>query len=215
MTIQSDYQITLPEYIDGGQAINKARLANPWMLWGVSRGVPILGLLTAFFSFWIGIFALNHPSGTGIDNQLLVWMQFDRLSGNDAATYIALGCISLVASIVNSVCLHPSVFMRGQRKSCERTWQKNPLMGERRTLTATEIELSLNSKSLQITWEWAALNRVIESQMVFIVYWFTGESKMISKQCFASEDELDRFRDLVRHRVKNYIDLTQDSVRSV
>lgn len=209
--IQLDYQITLPEYIDGGQTVHRAKLANPWVLWSLFRGLPVFGVLSAFLSLWMGIFALNYPSGTEINNPLLVWMGFDQLSGDDATTYIVLGCMGLLAAIIFPVFIRPNFLVR-QTRSYEQTWQKNPLMGECRTLTATEIGLNLKSESFQITCEWSTLTRVVESRMVFMLYWFTGESKMISKQCFTSEDALNQFRELVRQNVKNYVNLTQDSV---
>jgi YcxB-like protein len=210
--IQLDYQITLPEYIDGGQTIHRAKLTNPWILWGFFRGLPVFLLLSAVLSLCMGIFALNHPSGAEVNNPLLVWMGFDQLSGDDATTYIVIGCVGLLISIIFPVLARPNVIVHMGRTNYEQTWEKNPLMGECRTLTTTEAGLDLKSESFQITCEWATLTRVVESQMVFILYWFTGEAKMISKQCFTSEDALNQFRELVQKHVKNYVNLTQDSV---
>jgi YcxB-like protein len=210
--IQLDYQITLPEYIEGNQAVYKAKLSRPWLLWGLFRALPVLMLLSGVLMLWTGIFALTHTSGIESSNPLLVWMEVDRLSEDDATTYVVLGCISLAVSIMYPVFLRPNFIVKMGRTNYEQTWQKNPLMGECRTLTATEAGLDLKSESLQITWEWATLTRVVESQMVFILYWFTGEGKMISKQCLSSEDALNQFRELVRQNVKNYVNLTQDSV---
>jgi YcxB-like protein len=209
--IQLDYQIALPEYIDGNQAMYRANLTRSWVIW-LFRGLPVLTLLSALPMLWTGIFVLNHPSGAVSNNPILVWMEFDQLSRNDAITYVVLGCLGLLASIGFPIFLRPNFMVQAQTKNYEQTWQKNPLMGELRTLTATEIELSLKSESLQITLEWATLTRVVESQMVFVLYWFTGEGKMVSKQCFTGEDALNQFRELVRQHVTNYVNLTRDSV---
>jgi YcxB-like protein len=209
--IQLNYQITLPEYIDGSQSIHRAKLTNPWVLWGLFRALPVLGLLSAFTMLWTGIFVLNHPSGTVSNNPILVWMEFDRLSRNDAITYVVIGCLSLLASISFPTFLRPTLIVQAQTKKYEQTWQKNPLMGECRTLTVTKSGLSLTSESFQISCEWATLTRVVESQMVFMLYWFTGEMKMISKQCFTSEDALNQFRELVQQNISNYVNLTKDS----
>jgi YcxB-like protein len=210
--IQLDYQITLPEYIEGNQAVYKAKLSRPWLLWGLFRALPVLMLLSGVLMLWTGIFALTHISGIESSNPLLISMGVNQLSEDDATIYVVFGCISLAAFIVYPLFLRPNFIVKMGRTNYEQTWQKNPLMGECRTLTATEAGLDLKSESLQITWEWATLTRVVESQMVFILYWFTGEGKMISKQCFSSEDALNQFRELVRQNVKNYVNLTQDPV---
>jgi YcxB-like protein len=210
--IQLDYQLTLSEYIDGSQAVYKANLTKPWVLWGLLRGLPVLTLLSALFFLWTGIFALNYTSDTEINNSLLVLMGVEQLSRNDAITFVVLGCISLLASISLPIVLRPNFIIQAQRKRYEQIWQKNPLMGEYRTLTVTEIGLDLKSESLQINSEWSTLTRVVESQMVFVFYWFTGEAKMISKQYFPNEEELNQFRELIRRQVINYVNLTKDSV---
>lgn len=189
-----------------------AKLTNPWVQWGLFKGFPVLALLSALLSLWMGIFALNHPSGIEIDNLLMIWMGFDQLSGDDATTYVALGCIGLLTSVIFTLFIRPNVIVQGQRKNYEQIWKKNPLMGECRTLTAAGTGLDLTSESLRIICEWSTLTRVAESRMVFALYWFTGDIKMISKQSFPSEDALHQFRELVRKQVKNYVDLTKDSL---
>jgi YcxB-like protein len=210
--IQLDYQITLSEYIDGGQAMYKARLMNPWVLWGIFRGLPIVVLLFSILFLWTGIAILTQPISNEITNSLLIWMGANQASQGDEKFYLASGCIGLLVSSIFPVFIRPNVIVRGHGKTYEQTWNKNPLMGAYRTLTATETEFSFKSDSFHFAGEWSTLTRVIESPMVFIFFFFTGECRMISKQSFPSEDLLNQFRDLVKQHVKKYVDLAKDSI---
>jgi YcxB-like protein len=209
---QLDYQITLSEYIDGCQAIHKARLMNPWVLWGIFRGLPILGLLAGILFLWTGIAILTQPSNNEITNSLLIWMEANQASQGDEKFYLAWGCIGLLVSGIFPVFIRPNVIVRSHGKTYEQTWNKNPLMGALRTLTATATEFNFKSDSFHVTGEWSTLSHVIESPMVFIFFFFTGESRMISKQSFPNEDSLNQFRNLVRQHVRKYVDLAKDSI---
>jgi hypothetical protein len=208
--IQIDYRITLSEYIDGSQAINRIALENPWMLWGIFRGLPVLTVLLAFVSLWLGVYLLGHPELT---NDVLTLSGLEQLSV-DATTFVVCGLIGLLLAICFAAYLRPGAITKNRRMidESEQKWQKDLLMGESMMLTVTDSGLSLMSESLQINCEWNALTRVVESQMVFVFYWFTGESRMVSKQFFASKDSVDQFRGLIQQNVKQYIDLTQASV---
>jgi hypothetical protein len=210
--IQLDYQLTLPEYIDGAQTIHKVKLMNPWVLWGIFRVMPILTLLASILFLWTGIAILTLPTSNEIMNSLLIWMEANQASQGDEKYYLALGFIGLLISGIFPVFIRSNAIVRSHKTTHEKAWHKNSLMGEYRTLTASVTEFSLKSESFHVTGEWSTLTRVIESPMVFVFFSFTGESRMISKQSFPSEDSLNQFRDLVKQHVKKYIDLAKDSI---
>jgi hypothetical protein len=133
----------------------------------------------------------------------LLLVQFKTATEVDRIITTVIGCLGLILGIVCFFWMK-ELFVRLNLLGLQKSWQKYPIMGEKRKLIFKESGLILESDTFKINCQWNALTEVVEGKSVFVLRLFTGETKMIPKRIFTSENQLNEFCRLL------YIDRVRD-----
>jgi hypothetical protein len=193
--IELEYQVTLEDYLDGNQAITKEIFDNSWLL----RTLPFFLVFFGLFCIFLGFIWFNQSS---VNTLVLNLAEIDQTSETDAMLEVVGGILCLMLAPIFYLLRQTKSIVNSKSKGWQKFWEQNSVMGEARTLKANELSLTLESQTLNITFEWSALTKVLEGELVLVLCLFTGETKMLPKRMFTSEVQMNEFRQLLDRHLK-------------
>jgi hypothetical protein len=205
--IELEYQVKLEDYLDGNQAIIQYNHRKKWISWLTIEVFAVVTIAFGIFYVFLGILELNSLSISWLNHLLLDWLEIDRsynFSTIDRITIIFLGCFCSMLGIFLGLMARPKFNSKLYSIGWKKFWQKYPIQGEARKLKVSEFNLTIKSQTLNINCQWSSLTRFIEGELVFVLFWFTGETKILPKRMFTSETQLNEFRELLDRNINKH-----------
>jgi hypothetical protein len=205
--IELEYQVTLEDYLDGNKAIIQYNHQKKWISWLTIEVFAIVTIACGIFYIFLGILELKSLGIPWLNHLLLDWLEINssyNFSTTDRIFFILFGCFWLVSGVFLGLMARPNFSSKLHSIGWKKSWQKYPIQGEARKLKVSELGLNLESQTLNINCQWSSLTRILEGDLVFVLFLFTGETKMLPKRMFTSEAQIEEFRELLdRHVNKN------------
>ncbi|MEM9507978.1 MAG: hypothetical protein AAGA16_09860 [Cyanobacteria bacterium P01_E01_bin.35] len=175
-----DYEVTLQDDLDAMQTYQEWSLNQP--------GVKLI--------FHGGIlFILLFGSG------LLLWGVTNRIDP-DAIVLIVSGSLCLASGIFLLLIRQPQIVQLLNRWTNQRQWRKYYAQGDRRQIRLTETEFMFNTSDSELAWSWQTLKFCHEGSQGFMLAFFSGHNRYISKRVFSDRSEIEQFKNLVQEYQK-------------
>jgi hypothetical protein len=195
--IELEYQVTLEDYLEANKAVIKNNFSKPWISWGILKLLPASIAISGLSFILFSVLLLVNFNDDYINHLLSNWFGIKKLYTFDEITLLIFGCLLVVLAIVFILFFTSEFVCKFKSKQWENSWQNNLNVAEIRKITIDNTGLNLESDAFNITCQWAAITRFIESESVFVLYLFTGERKIVPKRIFINEDTINKFRDLL------------------
>ncbi|MEM7759753.1 MAG: hypothetical protein AAF298_16735 [Cyanobacteria bacterium P01_A01_bin.40] len=170
-----DYEVTLQDDLDAMQTFQEWSLDQPGVKWIFHRGI---------------LFILLFGSG------LLLWGITNR-SDPDAIALIISGSLCLVSGIFLLLIRQPQIVQLLNRGTNQRQWGEYYAQGDLRKIRLTETEFMFNTSDSELAWSWQALKFCHEGSKGFMLAFFSGHNRYISKRVFADRSEIEQFKNLI------------------
>ena len=172
-----EYEFTLKDDLDAMQTFREwsfNRLFVKWIIWG---GALFLFLDSAYLIFW-GINNPLEPESIGV---------------------IAIASLFLIGGILFFYVMQPEVVQSSWiRRATQKQWQAYYERREERIIILTEQEFIFKTSDSEIAWSWQALKLCYEGNRGFMLTFFSGHSRCISKRVFVNQLQIDNFKYLVQ-----------------